>query len=78
MANAALSQAPILQLTLSQAEAQTLFDVLHMIGGSPDHSRRKHTHSILAAMLPLNHFQRQQNDVHSEQKIIYFLNKDGF
>lgn len=37
-------------LTLTEAEAFTLRDILMLIGGSPDQSRRKHCDAIAVAL----------------------------
>lgn len=37
-------------LTLSKDEAQTLADVLSKFGGNPYQSRRKHIHTLVAAL----------------------------
>lgn len=40
----------IVVLELTPAEAQTLSDLVHMVGGDPKKSRRKYTQNILRAL----------------------------
>ena len=42
--------APVYTLTLNQAEAQTLRDILDNVGGDPDMSRRCYAEKIKAAL----------------------------
>lgn len=40
-------------LELSKEEAILLRDVLHIVGGSPVNSRRRHAQSIMSALVPV-------------------------
>jgi hypothetical protein len=65
---------PIKQVTLilTDAEAQTLADILGMIGGNPVTTRRKHADSIDNALSSVGFDSQPPSDVCDELRRIYF------
>ncbi len=59
-------------LTLTEAEAQTLADILGMIGGHPLTTRRKYAESISDALHSVGFDNQSPSDVCDERRRIYF------
>jgi hypothetical protein len=51
--NVIVEKVKCVNLTLTMEQAETLYDIVHKISGSPDKSRRKHADSIFGALREL-------------------------